>query len=267
MDQSTRQRGKADGRVRLVRLASGAKPILTRDNNRSFEGDERVDLEAAEVSHWLTKGVCRVCGLRRDCPKRARLSAARAWASISKRLDVPGVAVNLLTVTTGKPSWQLAERVDQLRKGLRRMLQARSIDGVSAIEWVPAKQGPPTRSGQWAFAGTGWHVHAHVAFLGSNPWPAPHGWQALRSEAKASGLGSTANIKPARARGGLFAARYCLKYISKSCLSPERQSDLKGRRLWQGHGSVAAWKGSPGWLRTVDELSRARREIRNGDAK
>lgn len=181
----------------------------------------------------MTRGRCNKCGGDRSCPKRAKLAASRAWRSLTSRLDVPGLRLHLLTLTVGRPTEDLAGRVDTLRHGVRRLMQSRRLHGVSAIEWT-------RRPG-------GWHVHAHVILLGTNPWPPPHGWRRLREESVRAGLGSVANMKPARKAGGLFAARYVMKYVTKACASPERSTLLRGRRLWQGHGDLSAWKGSPAW--------------------
>lgn len=213
---------------------------MTRDNNRtalSPLNPERgmplyVGAPIDRSRHWVYSGRCVRCGGDRQCPKRTKLAAARAWKSLSRRLDVPGVALSLLTVTTGKPSWDLSQRVEQLRKGVRALMQMHRLDAVSAIEWTVRPEG--------------YHVHAHVVFLGQNPWPPPKGWLDLREAAVTCGLGRVVNIQPARASGGLFAARYVLKYVAKGLGCPERAQALKGRRLWNGHGRLSSWKSSPG---------------------
>lgn len=219
---------------------------MTEDNNRLVLSRLADTVQVDRRQHWLTRGVCVLCGRARACPRRAKLAAARAWKSLSRRLDVPGVRLHLLTVTTGRPSSDLRARVEQLRQGVRRLMQSRKLSGVSAIEWTLRAEG--------------YHVHAHVVFLGENPWPPPVGWLSLRREAVRAGLGSVANIQPARKRGGLFAARYVLKYVSKGLASEDRPRLLRGRRLWNGHGSLAAWKGSPGALHTLQLEVQRRRE-------
>lgn len=202
-------------------------------------------MRTKDEGHWLTNGRCVKCGHSGSCPKRQRLARARALRSIYSRMR--GVTeVTLVTLTTGVPGPGLLERFNALRAGVRVLAQRYGWNGISAIEWTRRP--------------TGWHVHCHVVIVGNHFYP----WERLSADAVAAGLGTVVHVAPARSSGGLFAALYAVKYVAKGVATPERTRELKGRRLWTGHGAVSAWKGSPGWKVAIEE-ARSRLEKENDE--
>lgn len=140
-----------------------------------------------------------------------------------------------MTLTTGQPGPEIRERFDALRLGIRALARRYAWDGISAIEWTRRENG--------------WHVHGHVVIVGRKFYP----WEEFSGAAVAAGLGSVVHVAPATSTGGLFAALYAVKYVAKGVATEERSRELKGRRLWTGHGKLSAWKGSPGSNLALEE--------------
>lgn len=188
---------------------------------------------------WLVRGSCRKHGYDAACPRRHRLARARALRSIFGRLrGVP--EVTLVMLTTGKPGPEIRERFDALRLGVRTLAQRYAWDAISAIEWT------------WRKEYGGWHVHAHVVIVGRRFYPHAE----LSAAAVAAGLGSYVHVSLADFTGpaaALWGALYAVKYVAKGVATPERSRELKGRRLWTGHGKLSAWKGSPGSNLALEE--------------